>query len=221
MTTFVKDVTESVGRNLTYIGTVATLRDLLSLSDALVGPGKVVNYWGVKVRLDPERLLFAAFMIDMRRNSYGTVIGNYLINSKLHSRTHFEPPRLMPFLVFPDRAGRVILDGIVNPLLGTSTAPYKSPACKCTPPPSYDFLPTGHIFHPLVKIQDVGKVFVEFTTSCAAAGPQYCALAEANATSASITAKIRSLIDDGFNTNSSLSSSAYNRGEVRSLSHWL
>jgi hypothetical protein len=62
----VKDFTKHcqngpVGPYLKYIGTSSTIRDLVSLGDAIVGKGEPINYWGV---------------------SYGTVIGFNFINSE-------------------------------------------------------------------------------------------------------------------------------------------
>ena len=51
----------SVGPYLKYLGTTSTIRDLVSLGDAILGEGEPINYWGV---------------------SYGTVIGFNFINSK-------------------------------------------------------------------------------------------------------------------------------------------
>ena len=50
-----------VGSYLKYIGTSSTVRDLVSLGDAIVGSGKPIDYWGV---------------------SYGTVVGFNFVNSK-------------------------------------------------------------------------------------------------------------------------------------------
>ena len=47
------------GKYLPYIGTAATVRDLVALADALDGPGSSVNYIGL---------------------SYGTLLGSWLIN---------------------------------------------------------------------------------------------------------------------------------------------
>ena len=44
-----------------YMGTVASVRDLIALSDHLQGPGSPVNFWGI---------------------SHGSIIGSYLINSE-------------------------------------------------------------------------------------------------------------------------------------------
>ena len=50
------------GPYLKYIGTSSTVRDLVSLGDAIVGVGEPIDYWGI---------------------SYGTVVGFNFINSKL------------------------------------------------------------------------------------------------------------------------------------------
>ena len=44
---FSKKCVDFNGDNLTYIGTVATVRDLAALADALDGPGSLVNYIGL------------------------------------------------------------------------------------------------------------------------------------------------------------------------------
>lgn len=36
------------GANLTYIGTVATVRDMVALAEAIDGQDKLINYWGVR-----------------------------------------------------------------------------------------------------------------------------------------------------------------------------
>ncbi|KAI0820125.1 hypothetical protein BC628DRAFT_1341804 [Trametes gibbosa] len=48
------------GRFLKYVGTAATVRDMVALADALDGPGAKVNYAGI---------------------SYGTVVGVWLVNT--------------------------------------------------------------------------------------------------------------------------------------------
>jgi len=50
-----------VGPYLKYLGTSSTVRDLVSLGDALVGKGEPIDYWGI---------------------SYGTVLGFHFVNSK-------------------------------------------------------------------------------------------------------------------------------------------
>ena len=54
----------SDGKYLKYIGTSATARDLVALTDALDGPGAPINYFGY---------------------SYGTIIGSWLVNSACRS----------------------------------------------------------------------------------------------------------------------------------------
>ena len=49
------------GPYLKYIGTSSTVRDLVSLGDAIVGQGELIDYWGI---------------------SYGTVLGFNFLNSK-------------------------------------------------------------------------------------------------------------------------------------------
>ena len=49
------------GQYLKYLGTSSTVRDLVSLGDAIVGQGQRIDYWGV---------------------SYGTVIGFNFVNSE-------------------------------------------------------------------------------------------------------------------------------------------
>ena len=49
------------GPYLKYVGTSSTVRDLVSLGDAILGQGQLINYWGI---------------------SYGTVIGFNFINSE-------------------------------------------------------------------------------------------------------------------------------------------
>ena len=51
----------SSGPYLKYLGTSSTVRDLVSLGDAILGKGEPINYWGI---------------------SYGTVIGFNFMNSK-------------------------------------------------------------------------------------------------------------------------------------------
>ena len=51
-----------IGPYLRYIGTSSTVRDLVSLGDAIVGADQPIDFWGV---------------------SYGTVVGFNFINSEL------------------------------------------------------------------------------------------------------------------------------------------
>ncbi|KAF8307596.1 hypothetical protein DL93DRAFT_2171613 [Clavulina sp. PMI_390] len=114
------------GDNLKYVGTVATVKDILAMADALVGVGSKVDYYGI---------------------SYGTIVGSYLLN------------------IFPERAGKVILDGVVNPVLWAAEQQYKL---------------WGY------QIADTPSVLAKFAQSCAEVGPTYCAIAQANSTQESI-----------------------------------
>ena len=68
------------GPYLPYLGTSSTVRDLVSLGDAILGPGQPIDYWGV---------------------SYGTVIGFNFVNSKC-SRLSISLVDWILLLVFPD-----------------------------------------------------------------------------------------------------------------------
>ena len=57
---------ERNGDILKYLGTSATVRDMVALADALDGPGAPVNYYGI---------------------SYGTFLGNVFLNSEGALRT--------------------------------------------------------------------------------------------------------------------------------------
>lgn len=53
------------GKNLTYVGSAAAVRDMVAMTDVLDGPGALVNFWGF---------------------SYGTIIGAYFVNSGCFQR---------------------------------------------------------------------------------------------------------------------------------------
>ncbi|KAF8319323.1 hypothetical protein DL93DRAFT_2225266 [Clavulina sp. PMI_390] len=92
--------------------------------------------------------------------SYGTVIGSFFIN------------------MFPERVGRVIMDGVVDPIPWT-TSPYLGLHSS--------------------QVVDAHLVFDEFTSSCAAAG-SLCAIAGANATQSSVAALVQKMMDGAFLT---------------------
>ncbi|KAH9851187.1 TAP-like protein-domain-containing protein [Lenzites betulinus] len=89
--------------------------------------------------------------------SYGTVIGSWLVN------------------MFPERVGRVLLDGVVDtPLLATEETP------------------TIWARH---ELADSDKVYGAFLTGCALSGPEGCPIATAgNQTAADIDAVVQALI---------------------------
>ena len=69
---------------LKYIGTSSTVRDLVSLGDAIVGQGEPIDYWGT---------------------SYGTVLGFNFLNSKLNQLLY-----PTPVLKIPPSVPRGVLD---------------------------------------------------------------------------------------------------------------
>ena len=86
---------ERNGDTLKYLGTSATVRDMVAMADALDGPGAPVNYYGI---------------------SYGTFLGNVFLNSERATcagSLQVSDSRA----VFPERVGRVIIDGVVDPHL--------------------------------------------------------------------------------------------------------
>ncbi|KAL1686582.1 Alpha/Beta hydrolase protein [Schizophyllum commune] len=79
--------TKNAGDALKYIGTVATVRDMVTIADYLEPDRKEINYYGA---------------------SYGTIIGATFVN------------------MFPDRVGRVVIDGVVDPQLYSGAPGYET-----------------------------------------------------------------------------------------------
>ncbi|CAE6442757.1 unnamed protein product, partial [Rhizoctonia solani] len=79
--------------------------------------------------------------------SYGTIIGNYFVN------------------MFPDRVGRVVLDGVVNPWDWATKPPLQS------------------IYN---AINSSDATFDAFASTCITAGPSKCAIAQEGSTVESI-----------------------------------
>ena len=73
------------GQYLPYVGTTATVRDLVAIAEYFDGKGCDINYYGF---------------------SYGTTIGNYLINSKLAI-----PPSPAPILTLSSQCSPAVLAG--------------------------------------------------------------------------------------------------------------
>ncbi|KIJ54276.1 hypothetical protein M422DRAFT_64360 [Sphaerobolus stellatus SS14] len=134
------------GAFLKYLGTTAVVRDIVSMADCLDGPAK------------PARTPFHNYDFHFTDYfvSYGSVIGAYLVN------------------MFPERVGRVIIDGIVDPI-GWATEP------------SFIQIPS--------IIQDADVVLAGFTDLCAQAGPANCSFATDGATGESLLQEIEDIID--------------------------
>ncbi|KAL1745843.1 Alpha/Beta hydrolase protein [Schizophyllum fasciatum] len=77
---------ERAGDVLPYVGTAATVRDMVAIADVLE-PDTKINYYGA---------------------SYGTIIGATFVN------------------MFPDRVGRVVIDGVVDPQLYAGAPGYET-----------------------------------------------------------------------------------------------
>ncbi|EUC55050.1 hydrolase, putative [Rhizoctonia solani AG-3 Rhs1AP] len=140
---------------LKYVGTAATVRDMVALHDNLEG-NKPINYWGL---------------------SYGTIIGNYFVNT------------------FPDRVGRVIIDGIVNPWDWATEQP--------------------KIVYGLANFSDA--TFDAFASSCAAAGPFKCAIAQEESTLESIRKWVFSLIELAYDNTKASGGTFITSGQLRGL----
>ncbi|KAL5536829.1 hypothetical protein ACEPAF_652 [Sanghuangporus sanghuang] len=88
--------------------------------------------------------------------SYGTVVGSYLVN------------------MFPDRVGKVIIDGVVNPDLWANTPSYRWP--------QWDLV-------------DTEKDLQNFYSACAEAGPDRCALAAHGSTAKELSQVVDGLLE--------------------------
>ncbi|TRM60751.1 TAP-like protein-domain-containing protein [Schizophyllum amplum] len=106
---------ERAGDKLKYLGTPATVRDIVALADYLEPDAKEINYYGA---------------------SYGTIIGATLVN------------------MFPDRVGRVAIDGVVDPQLYAGS-------------PGYETI--------TASVQSRDAAFLGFAKECAKAGDR-CSL---------------------------------------------
>ncbi|CAE6409120.1 unnamed protein product [Rhizoctonia solani] len=91
--------------------------------------------------------------------SYGTIVGIYFVN------------------MFPDRVGRVVIDGVVNPKYWANR-------------PAHE--------HMEVAFESSDEAFAGFTAACAKAGPSGCAIAKKNSTRASLSEWTRDLINAAY-----------------------
>ncbi|KAJ8494840.1 hypothetical protein ONZ51_g2091 [Trametes cubensis] len=135
------------GKYLKYVGTAATVRDMVAMANALDGAKSPINLFGL---------------------SYGTVFGAWFIN------------------MFPERVGRVVLDGVLDPILLASEE-------------TTTFWPK--------QLMDADKVYDAFVTGCALAGPDGCSIATQGRTPADVDANIQTLLQrahDAAHKNSSV-----------------
>ncbi|KAH9886641.1 alpha/beta-hydrolase [Cubamyces lactineus] len=135
------------GRYLEYVGTAATVRDMVAMADVLDGPTAQINFAGL---------------------SYGTILGAWFVN------------------MFPERVGRVILDGVVDP---TFLATEETTA----------FFPK--------QLVDADKVYDALITACALSGPAGCAATAEGQTPADVNANVQALLQrahDAARKNSSV-----------------
>ena len=113
--------------------------------------------------------------------------------------------------MFPDRVGKVILDGVVNPISWAQRPQY-----QLWPGPFYFIYEKGPLgmltrCH-IESIANVTLVHDEFTRSCAEAGPNYCVIAATNSTQADIAAWLQNLMDFAYNHPLGNITSAFARG---------
>ncbi|KAI0769285.1 alpha/beta-hydrolase [Trametes elegans] len=138
----------ATGKYLKYVGTAATVRDMVALADHLDGPEKLINYAGT---------------------SYGTILGEWFIN------------------MFPERVGRILLDGVVDPI-------------------AINTKESTSVFAD--ELQDANKAYQGLVTACALAGPQGCALASAGQSSADVDQTVRALLRQAYDATRVNASSA-------------
>ncbi|KAG9105175.1 hypothetical protein FRC07_009539 [Ceratobasidium sp. 392] len=97
--------------------------------------------------------------VDYWGFSYGSVIGIYFVN------------------MFPDRVGRVVLDGVVDPVYWANKPAHEM----------WGIMP-----------ESTDEAFTGFVSACAAAGPTGCAIATENSTADSIRQWTRDLLDAAY-----------------------
>ncbi|RPD63509.1 alpha/beta-hydrolase [Lentinus tigrinus ALCF2SS1-6] len=133
-----KCLNSSSGKYLKYVGTPATVRDMVSIANAIEGPDAPINYYGI---------------------SYGSLVGSYFVN------------------IFPERMGKVVIDGILNPVKYATQKPYALW--------SEQFLSTDTVYKGLI-------------TGCALAGPAGCPAASDDDGPLDIDAKFQALIRGAY-----------------------
>lgn len=141
---------------LKYIGTTATVRDMVALHDHLEGT-ETINYWGI---------------------SYGTVLGNYFVN------------------MFPDRVGRVVIDGVVNTDLWAARPP----------------LELGY-----ETFNSTDATFDAFASSCLNAGSSKCAIADKGSSANEIYEWVLDLIGLAYDHTKASGGAIITSGKLRAF----
>ncbi|KAI0672369.1 TAP-like protein-domain-containing protein [Trametes maxima] len=124
----------TMGDQLKYMGTSTVARDIAFITSLLEGDDAPINFYGL---------------------SYGTVIGQYLVN------------------MFPDRVGRVVIDGVVDAIAWATE-------------PSYKWERYWQV--------STDTAYEMFFADCAKAGPAQCALAKDNEGAADILSRVENFL---------------------------
>ncbi|KAI0709174.1 Alpha/Beta hydrolase protein [Earliella scabrosa] len=148
----------SNGDFLQYMGTAATVRDMVAIADVLDGPDAPINYFGI---------------------SYGALLGSWFIN------------------MFPERVGRVIIDGVPDPVFFATQELSPNWAARA-----------------YVSDDDVYKALI---TACALSGPAGCAIASEGDSPLNIDAKVKALLQAAYDTPSVDPSFPLTSGNIRSF----
>ncbi|RPD63505.1 alpha/beta-hydrolase [Lentinus tigrinus ALCF2SS1-6] len=143
------------GKFLKYIGTAAVVRDMVSIANALDGPGTPINYIGT---------------------SYGTLIGSWFVN------------------MFPERVGRVVIDGVIDPLVFATQEPALSFRSQ------------------LISADTIYKALI---TGCALSGPSGCAAASEGDGPLDIDAKVQALLKIAYDATKLNASVPITSGNIR------
>ncbi|KAI0746902.1 alpha/beta-hydrolase [Daedaleopsis nitida] len=146
------------GKYLQYIGTAATVRDMVSMADAIDGPDTPINYIGI---------------------SYGTLIGAWFVN------------------MFPERVGRVIINGVINPQTFATEE-------------------TSTVWD-AKQYESADTIYKGIITACALAGPQGCAAASEGDGPLDVDANFQALINGAHDAARKNASAPLTSSEIRAM----
>ncbi|KAK1220806.1 hypothetical protein PQX77_016377 [Marasmius sp. AFHP31] len=124
---------KSMGDDLKYMGSATVARDIEFMSRVLEGDNAKMYVDILTASVHHSHSTSSNYWGE----SYGTVIGSNLIN------------------LFPDRIGKVVIDGVVNPVVLTQEPTYK---------------------WPINWVSDSEKTYERFLNDCSRAGPTRCPL---------------------------------------------